>query len=103
MLATSSASSVSDGFQLAIAGTQLQARGAAGETLLKAGLSGGVKIPHLCLVGDCGSCRCRLVRGKVRLRKDISHHVDHDALRRGFLLACQSEALTDVLLAVPGL
>jgi NAD(P)H-flavin reductase/ferredoxin len=103
MQTNSAASASTDGFQLAIAGTELQASGTAGETLLKAGLRGGVKIPHLCLVGECGSCRCRLVRGKVRLRKDISHHVDHDALRRGFLLACQSEPLSDVLLAVPGL
>jgi NAD(P)H-flavin reductase/ferredoxin len=90
-------------FQLAIEGTELQTPLKSGETLLKAGLRGGAKVPHLCMVGECGSCRCRLLRGKVRLKKDISHHVDHEALRGGFLLACQSEALSDVLLAVPGL
>lgn len=90
-------------FQLLVEGTELQARVAPGETVLKAGLRGGIKIPHLCMVGECGSCRCRLLRGKVRLKKDISHHVTHDALRGGYLLACQSEPLSDVLLAVPGL
>jgi len=90
-------------FQLAIDGTELQTSMKSGETLLKAGLRGGAKVPHLCMVGECGSCRCRLLRGEVRLKKDISHHVDHDALRGGFLLACQSEALSDVLLVVPGL
>ncbi|WP_428983565.1 hypothetical protein [Paraburkholderia phymatum] len=28
------------------------------------------------MTGECGSCRCRLLRGKVRLRRDITHHVD---------------------------
>lgn len=74
-----------------------------GDTLLAASLRAGVKMPHLCMVGECGSCRCRLLQGKVRLRRDISHHVDAEALRRGYLLACQSEALGDVRLAVPGL
>lgn len=90
-------------FQLSIEGTELQACVASGETVLKACLRGGVKIAHLCMVGECGSCRCRLLRGRVRLKKDISNHVDHDALRSGYLLACQSEPLSDVLLAVPGL
>jgi NAD(P)H-flavin reductase/ferredoxin len=90
-------------FQLVVEGTELQACAAPGETVLKAGLRGGAKIPHLCMVGECGSCRCRLLRGKVRLKKDISHHVTRDALRSGYLLACVSEPLSDVLLAVPGL
>ena len=91
------------GFRLTVGGTDLSAPVGTGQTLLQAALRQGIKIPHLCLVGECGSCRCRLRGGKVRLKSDISHHVDHDALRQGYLLACQSEALSDVDLAVPGL
>lgn len=102
MLVDSSDLPVVSGFTLNVAGTEQRAIAGAGESLLSAGLRGGVRIPHLCRVGECGSCRCRLVAGQVRLKRDISRHVDHQALRQGFLLVCQSEALSDVTLEVPG-
>ncbi|WP_325616134.1 2Fe-2S iron-sulfur cluster-binding protein [Paraburkholderia sp.] len=58
-----------------------------GETLLKGAVRQGIRIPHLCMTGECGSCRCRLVRGRVRLKRDISHHVDAAALQLGYLPA----------------
>lgn len=91
------------GYQMAIDGVASPVRLAGGETLLKGGLRSGVKMPHLCLVGECGSCKCRLLKGKVRLKRDISAHVGASALRQGYLLTCQSEALSDVVLAVPGI
>ncbi len=102
MRVDSSEPAVGTGFTLNVAGTHLLAVGKAGDSLLSAGLRGGVRIPHLCRVGECGSCRCRLVTGQVRLRRDISQHVDNQALRQGYLLACQSEALSDVTVEVPG-
>jgi NAD(P)H-flavin reductase/ferredoxin len=103
MSTTARAPASPNSYQLIVEGTELQACVAPGESVLKAGLRSGVKIAHLCMVGECGSCRCRLLQGKVRLKKDISHHVNNDALRSGYLLACQCELLSDVLLAVPGL
>ncbi len=88
---------------ITIAGTDTAVPAQAGETLLRAALRGGLRMPHLCMAGECGSCRCRLNKGKIRLRKDIGDHVEHGALKQGFLLACQAEALTDVELDVPGL
>ncbi|HSV57326.1 MAG TPA: 2Fe-2S iron-sulfur cluster binding domain-containing protein [Variovorax sp.] len=88
---------------LSIAGTQERVAVEAGETLLKAGLRQGLRIPHLCLVGDCGSCRCRLVSGQVKLKKDISGHIGLQELAGGQLLACQALAGSDVELEVPGL
>ncbi len=93
----------SEACSLAIAGVDLRAPIRAGDTLLQAGLRAGIKIPHLCMVGDCGSCRCRLVKGEVKLKTDISHHIDAESLQQGHVLACQCEALSDVELAVPGL
>lgn len=102
MLADSSELPVATGFTLNVAGTDLLAVAKADDSLLRAALRGGVRIPHLCRVGECGSCRCRLVTGQVRLKRDISQHVDHQALRQGYLLACQSEALSDLTLEIPG-
>lgn len=73
-----------------------------GETVLSAGLRSGIGMPHLCLVGECGACRCRLVRGEIQLKTDISQHVDALALARGYVLACQCVAVGDVVLEVPG-
>lgn len=73
------------------------------QTLLDAMLREKVAINHLCLVGECGSCRCRLVSGRVKLKRDISAVIDQADLARGHLLACQSLALSDVEIAVPGL
>jgi len=94
---------VQSDLRLRVSGTDQHASLRQGESLLKASLRQDIKIAHLCLVGDCGSCRCRLVSGKVRLKKDISQHVDNQALARGYLLACQAVALSDIELAVPGL
>ena len=93
----------SGGYALRVQGVTTTASAQPGDTLVKAGLRAGIQIPHLCLVGDCGSCRCQLVKGKVRLKRDVSHHIDVEALRQGHVLACQSEALSDVELVVPGL
>lgn len=94
---------VAVGLQMTIDGMAAAIQLADGETLLKGGLRGGARMPHLCLVGDCGSCKCRLIKGRVRLKRDISAHVDAGALRQGYVLACQSEALSDVTLAMPGI
>ncbi|MEN5315876.1 2Fe-2S iron-sulfur cluster binding domain-containing protein [Pseudomonas koreensis] len=102
MFADSSELPPDTGFTFKVAGTDLLAVTKAGDSLLSAGLRGGVRIPHLCRVGECGSCRCRLVTGQVKLKRDISQHIDHQALRQGYVLACQSEALSDITVEVPG-
>lgn len=73
------------------------------QTLLDALLREKVAINHLCLVGECGSCRCRLISGRVKLKRDISALIGEADLARGHLLACQSLALSDVEIAVPGI
>ncbi|SAL53454.1 2Fe-2S iron-sulfur cluster-binding protein [Caballeronia humi] len=89
-------------FRLSIAGTEHVCDVRPGETILKAGLRDNIKIAHLCLVGDCGSCRSQLVAGRVQLKRDISNHISSDELQAGFVLACQCVPQSDVELIVPG-
>lgn len=89
---------------LHIAGSDRAAPIAPGETLLGAAVRERLPFPHMCNVGECGACRCRLTRGHVRLARDISRHVSPEELASGFILACQSVAESeDIEVEVPGL
>ena len=37
-----------------------------GETLLAAAKRGGVRLPHACTLGGCGTCRVKVTEGRVR-------------------------------------
>jgi NAD(P)H-flavin reductase/ferredoxin len=66
------------------------------ETLLAAALNHGLAFPHDCRAGGCGTCKCRLVRGKVRELTDKSYILSAEELRDNYVLACQSIPQTDV-------
>ena len=65
-----------------------------GATLLETMRLGGVRAPHLCEQGVCGTCMVRLLKGEVALREN---HVlgDHE-LAAGFTLACQGVPVSEV-------
>tara|TARA_R110002110_G_scaffold413822_1_gene641990 strand:+ start:20962 stop:22050 length:1089 start_codon:yes stop_codon:yes gene_type:complete len=67
-----------------------------GETVLSAGLSAGLALPHSCRVGSCGTCKCRLVEGKIHPLTDASYILSREELRDGYILACQSQPRSDL-------
>lgn len=71
-----------------------------GETLLDAALRGGVDFPNSCRVGGCGSCKCRLVEGKVKELTETAYLLTDAEIEAGYILACQSVALGDVRVEV---
>lgn len=72
----------------------------ANETLLQAALGQGLAFPHNCRVGGCGSCKCRLVSGKVRELTDKSYLLSAEEMRDNIILACQSVPRSDVEIEV---
>ena len=72
----------------------------AGETLLTAALREGVDFPHSCRVGGCGSCKCRLLEGKVRELTEFSYLLSEEELAERTILACQSVPLGPVRIEV---
>jgi len=66
------------------------------ETLLQAALNQGLAFPHSCRAGGCGSCKCRLLKGKVKELTDKSYLLSAEELRDQYVLACQSVPLSDV-------
>jgi len=63
-----------------------------GEPLLTAMLRAGLKAPNSCRMGECGTCMCTLVAGKVHLRNN--EVLDRNDLEQGWILACQAIADT---------
>ncbi|WP_437591996.1 2Fe-2S iron-sulfur cluster-binding protein [Sorangium sp. So ce1000] len=91
------------GGTLHVLGSDRAARIEAGETLLSAAVRADIPFPHMCNVGECGTCKCRLITGHIRLKRNISRHVTPAELSAGFVLACQSLAMSEVVaVEVPG-
>ncbi|MDX1653848.1 MAG: 2Fe-2S iron-sulfur cluster binding domain-containing protein [Candidatus Competibacteraceae bacterium] len=69
------------------------------QTLLDAALAAGIPWHSGCRVGLCGSCRCRVEKGRVRALTDFSRVLDAQSLERGYVLACRSVAESDLTVA----
>jgi len=71
-----------------------------GETVLERALKEGIAYPHDCTVGTCGSCRSKLVSGRVAAITPFSYTLSKDELAAGYILACQAVAKSDLVLEV---
>jgi xylene monooxygenase electron transfer component len=72
----------------------------AGDNLLKAALEADIAWPHDCRVGSCGTCKCKLVDGKIKALADFSYVLEGDELSDGYILACQTQLRSDVSIEV---
>ena len=75
-------------FDLVINGKTVKAN--YGETLVDAGLSGWVAIPHDCCSGQCETCRVTVVSGRVD---------DRGTAEKGTVLACQAKVVGNAAIA----
>ena len=67
-----------------------------GENLLTAALSSGIKWPHKCRVGSCGSCKCKIIEGNISPEIDFGYVLNFNELNEGYALACQTALKTDI-------
>jgi ring-1,2-phenylacetyl-CoA epoxidase subunit PaaE len=65
------------------------------QTVLDSALEQGVELPYSCKGGVCSTCRCKLTRGEVEM--DTHYALEDYEIERGFILPCQSYALTNEL------
>lgn len=65
------------------------------EPLLNAMLRAGLKAPNSCRMGECATCMCTLIEGKVHLRNN--EVLNESELAQGWILACQAIADTPVV------
>jgi CDP-4-dehydro-6-deoxyglucose reductase, E3 len=77
----------------------------ADETLLGAAIRQGIGLPYGCRDGACGSCKCRLIEGKVEHRTHQLKALSAEEERKGWMLTCSAIPHTDIVLEarmVPG-
>ena len=62
-------------------------------SILDAALDNSMDAPYACKAGVCSTCRCKVLEGEVEM---IANHALEDyEVEKGYVLSCQSFALTD--------
>ena len=62
-------------------------------SILDAASAAGMEVPFSCTSGVCGTCRAKLVEGKVRMERNFA--LDKAEVADGFVLTCQAHPLTE--------
>ena len=62
-------------------------------SILDAASAAGLEVPFSCTSGVCGTCRCKVVEGEVRMERNFA--LDKAEVASGFVLACQAHPLTE--------
>ncbi|MCK5486271.1 MAG: 2Fe-2S iron-sulfur cluster binding domain-containing protein, partial [Desulfobacterales bacterium] len=71
-----------------------------GETIIHAAMEAGVHINASCGgEGVCGKCRVRVEEGKVA--GGVSEKLSQEDQDKGFRLACQAHAKSDLIIRIP--
>lgn len=68
------------------------------ETVLSAGVRQGIGLPYGCKDGACGSCKCRLLSGRVTLGNHQSKALSAEEEASGLILTCCATAHSDLVL-----
>jgi len=63
------------------------------QSVLQAALAHKLDAPYACTAGVCSTCKCKLLEGEVEMR--ANHALEDYEVERGYILSCQSYALTD--------
>ncbi|MDH5512455.1 MAG: CDP-6-deoxy-delta-3,4-glucoseen reductase [Gammaproteobacteria bacterium] len=70
------------------------------ETVLAAALRQGVMLPYSCRNGACGSCKGKLLSGKVDYGTYESRAMNEAEKEKGYALFCQARPLSDLVIEV---
>ena len=70
------------------------------KTVLEQALANGIPYPHDCTVGTCGSCRSRLLSGKVDAITPFGYTLSREELQAGYILACQAIPESDLKIEI---
>lgn len=65
----------------------------ASESILDAALRGGLNLPHSCKGGHCGSCRAKIIAGRIHYPSGSPPGISDSEQQAGFALLCQARPL----------
>jgi CDP-4-dehydro-6-deoxyglucose reductase len=68
------------------------------DSILEAGLRGGLALNYGCSNGNCGLCKCKVVSGQVKKIAAHDYVLTEAEKGLGYILACSNTAVTDVVL-----
>lgn len=72
------------------------------ETIMDAAYKARINIPSDCRDGACGTCKSLCISGDFDPGDFIDDAMTEDELDRGYLLTCQAEPESDMVIEVPG-
>ncbi|MDZ7750317.1 MAG: 2Fe-2S iron-sulfur cluster-binding protein [Gammaproteobacteria bacterium] len=67
-------------------------------SILDAGLRSGLALKYGCTSGSCGSCKARVVTGRVLKVRDHEYELSEREREMGYVLMCSYTAVTDVMI-----
>jgi CDP-4-dehydro-6-deoxyglucose reductase len=68
------------------------------ESILEAGLRGGLALNYGCSNGNCGLCKTRVISGETRKIKHHDYSLSEAEKGLGYILGCSHTAISDVVL-----
>lgn len=75
-------------------------RATADEPVLSAALRQHLNLPHSCKGGSCGTCRVRLVSGRIAYPYGRPPGISAEEEADGYALICQARALEDLVIGI---
>ncbi len=71
------------------------------DSILDAALKAGLHPEYGCSSGNCGSCKARVLSGRVRNIRDHDYVLSAREQAEGYILTCSNTAVTDLVLEAP--
>ncbi|NNJ94931.1 MAG: 2Fe-2S iron-sulfur cluster binding domain-containing protein [Halobacteria archaeon] len=68
------------------------------DSILEAGLRGGLALNYGCSNGNCGLCKCKVISGQVKQIATHDYALTEAEKGLGYILTCANTAVTDVVL-----
>ncbi len=65
------------------------------QSLLQAALGSEIDAPYACTAGVCSTCKCKVLEGRVEMA--TNHALEDDEVALGYVLSCQSYAISDTV------
>jgi len=69
----------------------------AGQNVLEAALAQGLVLPYSCRIGSCGTCKARLIEGRVDYGRYEPSAMTSEEREQGYVLLCQAQPQTDLV------